>query len=62
MLTGRARQLLCLIRRAEILAATDGARAQIARGEGIEITEESMHALAEDIKQRGRARFAAENH
>jgi Arc/MetJ-type ribon-helix-helix transcriptional regulator len=49
-------------RRAEILATVDAARAAIARGEGIDITEESMRALAEGIKQRGRARFAAENH
>jgi putative addiction module CopG family antidote len=47
-------------RRAEILAAVDAARASIARGEGIDITEESMRALAQDIKQRGRTRFAAE--
>ena len=49
-------------RRSEILAAVDAARASIARGEGIEITEESLSALADDIKQRGRARFAAKNH
>jgi putative addiction module CopG family antidote len=48
-------------RRAEILAAVDGARAAVARGEGIDITEESIRALAEDIKQRGRSRFAPEN-
>ena len=39
-------------RRAEILAAVDAARASIARGEGMEITQESMRALAEEIKQR----------
>ncbi len=49
-------------RRAEILAAIDAARAEIARGEGIEITEESMRELAEEIKREGRALFAAENH
>jgi putative addiction module CopG family antidote len=48
-------------RRAEILAAVDAARASIARGEGIDITEESMRAVAEDIKRRGRERFAAGN-
>jgi hypothetical protein len=48
------------VRRAEILAAVDAARAEIARSEGIEITEESMRALAEDIKRRGRERVAAE--
>jgi hypothetical protein len=49
------------IRRAEILATIDTARASTARGEGIEITPESMRALAEDIKRRGRERFAAEH-
>jgi putative addiction module CopG family antidote len=48
-------------RRAEILATVDAARAAVARCEGIDITEESMRAVAEDIKQRGRSRFAAEN-
>ena len=47
-------------RRLEILAALDEADASLARGEGIPITEESMKALAEDIKQRGRLRLAAE--
>ena len=46
--------------RAEILAAVDEAEASIARGEGRAITEESMHELAESVKQRGRARLAAE--
>jgi len=45
--------------RMEILAALDAAEASIARGEGIVITEESMKALAEEIKQQGRARLAA---
>jgi hypothetical protein len=48
-------------RRAEILAAVDEAEASLARGEGIDITHESMRALAEDVKQRGRARLEAEN-
>jgi putative addiction module CopG family antidote len=48
-------------RRAEILAAVDAAQASMARGEGIEITRESMRALADEIKQRGRSQFAAEN-
>jgi hypothetical protein len=34
--------------------------ASLARGEGIPIAEESMRALAEDVKQRGRQRLAAE--
>jgi hypothetical protein len=47
-------------RRSEILAAVDIAQASTARGEGIEITRESMRELAEDVKRRGRARLAAE--
>jgi putative addiction module CopG family antidote len=46
--------------RAEILMAMDEAETFLARGEGREITKESMRELAEDIKQRGRARLAAE--
>ena len=47
-------------RRFEILASLDEAEASLARGEGRTITEESMKALAHDVKQRGRARLAAE--
>lgn len=47
-------------RRLEILLAVDEAEASLARGEGRVITEESMRELAEDVKQRGRARLAAE--
>lgn len=47
-------------RRLEILAMLDEADASLARGEGIPITEESMKALAEDVKQRGRLRLVAE--
>jgi putative addiction module CopG family antidote len=46
-------------RRAEILAAVDAAQASIDRGEGTEITQQSMRELAEDVKRRGRARLAA---
>lgn len=46
--------------RAEILAQVDLAEASLARGEGRIITQESMRELAEDVKQRGRARLAAE--
>ena len=46
-------------RRLEILAMLDEADASLARGEGIPITEESMKALAEDVKQEGRRRLAA---
>jgi Arc/MetJ-type ribon-helix-helix transcriptional regulator len=46
--------------RTEILAAVDLAEASIARGEGRVITQESMRQLAEEVKQRGRSRLAAE--
>ena len=46
--------------RAEILAAVDEAEASLARGEGRAITQESMRELADEVKQRGRARLAAE--
>jgi hypothetical protein len=48
-------------RRIEILAAVDIAKASINRGEGTGITQESMRALAEEEKRRGRARLAAEH-
>lgn len=47
-------------RRVEILASIDAAEASLARGEGIAITPESMRELAEEVKQRGRARLATE--
>ena len=46
--------------RAEILAAVDEAEASLARGEGRIITQESMRQLAEQVKQRRRARLAVE--
>jgi putative addiction module CopG family antidote len=46
--------------RAEILAAVDTAEASLDRGEGIEITEQSMRELAERVKRRGRARLEVE--
>jgi putative addiction module CopG family antidote len=46
--------------RAEILAAVDEAEASLAPGEGRAVTPESMRELAEQVKQRGRARLAAE--
>jgi Arc/MetJ-type ribon-helix-helix transcriptional regulator len=46
--------------RAEILAAVDTAEAALVRGEGRVITQESMRDLAAEVKQRGRARLAAE--
>jgi putative addiction module CopG family antidote len=45
---------------AEILAAVDAAEASLDRGEGIEVTEQSMRELAESVKHRGRARLEAE--
>ena len=46
--------------RVEILAAVDAAESSLARGEGRTITQQSMQELAEAVKQRGRARLAAE--
>jgi putative addiction module CopG family antidote len=47
-------------KRAEFLATLDDARASLARGEGLVITQESMRELADEVKQRGLARLAAE--
>jgi putative addiction module CopG family antidote len=47
-------------RRAEILAAVDTAEASLARGEGRAVTQQSMHELANEVKQRGRLRLEAE--
>src|ERR1035437_7415416 len=46
--------------RVEILTAIDTAEASLARGEGRNITEQSMRELADEVKQRGRARLAAD--
>ena len=46
--------------RAEILAAVDESEASLSRGEGRIITQQSMHDLAGEVKQRGRNRLAAE--
>jgi Arc/MetJ-type ribon-helix-helix transcriptional regulator len=46
--------------RAEILASVDTAEGSLARGEGRAIAPESMKQLADNVKQRGRARVAAE--
>jgi putative addiction module CopG family antidote len=46
-------------KRFEFLASLQAAEASIERGEGWEITPESMKALAEDTKKRGRERLAA---
>ncbi len=47
-------------KRLEIVAAIEEADASIARGEGIEITAESMRALAEQVKRSGRERLENE--
>ena len=41
-------------------AASDEARASLARGEGRVITQESMRQLACEVEERGRARLLAE--
>jgi putative addiction module CopG family antidote len=47
-------------KRVEILTAIDAADTSLARGEGHEITPDSMRQLADSIKHRGRTRFASE--
>jgi putative addiction module CopG family antidote len=47
--------------RAEILAAVNAAEASLARGEGrVFRTEQDLRDLANEVKQRGQARLAAE--
>ena len=46
--------------RAEFLLTLDDAKASLARGEGRIITPESMRQLAQEVKERGRARLLAE--
>lgn len=45
-------------RRLEIVAMLDEADASLSRGEGRPLTDESMKAMADDIKQRLRQRVA----
>jgi Arc/MetJ-type ribon-helix-helix transcriptional regulator len=47
-------------RRAEFLLTLDDARASLAHGEGHVITQQSMEQLAQEVKERGRARLLAE--
>jgi Arc/MetJ-type ribon-helix-helix transcriptional regulator len=47
--------------RAEFLLTLDDARASLARGEGRVITQQSMQQLAQEVKERGRARLLAEH-
>lgn len=46
--------------RLEILAAVDAAESSLAAGSGRDITEASMRELADDVKQRGRARLGVD--
>jgi putative addiction module CopG family antidote len=46
--------------RVELLATLDDAKASLSRGEGRIITEQSVRELAEEVKQRGTVRLAAE--
>jgi Arc/MetJ-type ribon-helix-helix transcriptional regulator len=46
--------------RAEFLLTLDDARASLARGEGRVITQQTMEQLAQEVKERGRARLLAE--
>ncbi|MGO8816879.1 MAG: type II toxin-antitoxin system ParD family antitoxin [Terriglobia bacterium] len=46
--------------RTEFLLTLDEAKASLARGEGRVITQESIRQLAQDVKERGRARLLAE--
>jgi len=46
--------------RAEFLASLDEAEASLARGEGREVTKDSMQGLASEVKERARARLLAE--
>jgi Arc/MetJ-type ribon-helix-helix transcriptional regulator len=47
-------------RRAEILADVAEAEAALAAGQGRPISDESMRALADDVKRRGRERLSLE--
>jgi Arc/MetJ-type ribon-helix-helix transcriptional regulator len=45
--------------RTEFLLTLDDAKASLARGEGLVITQQSMQQLAQEVKERGRARLLA---
>jgi putative addiction module CopG family antidote len=47
-------------KRAEFLATLDDAKGSLSRGEGCNITRESMLDFAEEVKQRGQVRLATE--
>jgi Arc/MetJ-type ribon-helix-helix transcriptional regulator len=46
--------------RTEFLATLEDARASLARGEGRDLTTQSLHDLATDVKARGRTRLLAQ--
>lgn len=46
--------------RAQFLLTLEESRSSLSRGEGRVITQESMHQLASEVKERGRARLLAE--
>jgi Arc/MetJ-type ribon-helix-helix transcriptional regulator len=46
--------------RAEFLASLADTKTSLARGEGRTITQQSVRELAEEVKERGKARLAAE--
>jgi len=46
--------------RAEFLLTLNEAKASVARGEGRDVTPETMRQLAAEVKERGRARLLAE--
>lgn len=46
--------------RTEFLLSLEESKASLARGEGREITEDSMRQLAGEVKERGRARLLDE--
>lgn len=46
--------------RTEFLLTLDDARTSLASGEGRVITQQSMQQLAQEVKERGRARLLAE--
>ena len=47
-------------KRTEFLLTLDDAKTSLARGEGRAITPQSMQQLAQEVKERGRARLLAE--
>lgn len=47
-------------KRAEFLATLDDAKSSLARDEGRVITQQSVRELAEEVKERGRARLDSE--